>query len=56
MHFYACRLFHFLHRGGTCTFIPTLVTESMALKQIEREEKYGDTLTKKHEEDSKDKK
>ncbi|KAL5964320.1 CLK4-associating serine/arginine rich protein [Taenia solium] len=32
------------------------VTESMALKQIEREEKYGDTLTKKHEEDSKDKK
>ncbi|KAH9279005.1 CLK4-associating serine/arginine rich protein [Echinococcus granulosus] len=32
------------------------VTESMALKQIEREEKYGDTLTKKHEEDSRDKK
>ena len=28
----------------------------MALKQIEREEKYGDTLTKKPEDDSKDKK
>lgn len=33
-----------------------LVTESMALKQIEREEKYGDALTKKHDSDSKDKK
>ncbi|VDD74583.1 unnamed protein product [Mesocestoides corti] len=32
------------------------VTESMALKQIEREEKYGDTLQRKHDDDSKDKK
>ena len=33
-----------------------IVTESMALKQIEREEKYGYVLTKKHDDDSKDKK
>ncbi|VDN96869.1 unnamed protein product [Rodentolepis nana] len=32
------------------------VTESMALKQIEREEKYGDSLNKKQDGDSKDKK
>ncbi|KAM3183549.1 hypothetical protein ACTXT7_010111 [Hymenolepis weldensis] len=32
------------------------VTESMALKQIEREEKYGDSMNKKLDGDSKDKK